>query len=92
MTYFITRHDVEIAERAFPLYSYFKSNGGYYTQMFLPQNINYLVEHFGTKIAMLEEEIAAHEKNKDVAYAYQARKQLKAYEALIEKFNMLISE
>lgn len=92
MTYFITRHDVEIAERAFPIYNDLKSNGGYYTQMFLPQNVNYLIEHIGTKIAMLEEEIAAHEKNKDVAYADQARKQLKAYEALIDKFSSLTAE
>lgn len=92
MTYFITRHDIEIAERAFPIYNDLKSNGGYYTQMFLPQNVNYLIEHFGTKIAMLEEEIAAHEKNKDVAYADQARKQLKAYEALINKFSAFTTE
>lgn len=92
MTYFITRHDIEVAERAFPIYKDLKSNGGYYTQMFLPQNVNYLIEHFATKIAMLEEEIAAHEKNKDVAYADQARKQLKAYEELINKFSALSAE
>jgi aminopeptidase N len=92
MTYFVTRHDVEIAERAFPLYSKLSSEGGYYTKMFLPQNINYLLEHFQTKIAMLKEEIEAHEKNKDAAYADQARKQSKAYEVLIEKFSTLVSE
>lgn len=92
LTYFVSRHDVEIADKAFTLYNHLKSNGGYYTQMFLPQNVNYLIEHFGTKIAMLEEEISTHEKNKDVVYADQARKQIKAYEELINRYSALTGE
>ncbi len=92
LSYFVTRHDVELFDRSFVLYEYLKSNGGYYTQMFLPQNISYLIEACEEKIAELNAQIEAHEKNKDAVYADQARKLKKAYENLIAKFSPLMVE
>jgi len=58
------------------LYTYLKEEGGFYTQMFLGQNATYLVSMCDSKIEELNEEIAAHEKNNDAAYADQARRKL----------------
>ncbi len=92
LTFYVSRQEAEIAEQSFELYSYLKTSGGYYTKMFLSQNISYLIEKFEEKISMLNEEIALHEKNKNAAYADQARRQKKAYEALVEKFAVLLAE
>jgi len=91
LTYFVSRQDVEILEKSFELYNYLNESGGYYTQMFLPQNVEYLISVMDEKIAELEEEIAAHEKNKDVLYADQARKKQKVYLELKAKFSVFIS-
>jgi aminopeptidase N len=92
LTFFVSRLDAETAERSYALYSYLRDSGGYYTKMFLPQNISYLIEKFEEKIKILEEEIQAHEKNNDAAYADQARKQKKAFEVLIDKYAVLLAE
>jgi aminopeptidase N len=92
LSYFVSRQDAEVIDRSFALYSYLKSNGGYYTQMFLPQNISFLVDTFNDKITELKAQIEAHEKNKDAVYADQARKQKKAFEDLVVKFSPLLGE
>ena len=89
LTYYITRQNTEMLDKAFDLYAYLKLQGDFYTQMFLPQNITYLMSMFDTKILELTEEIAAHEKNKDALYADQARKKIKAFEALKIKYAVL---
>jgi hypothetical protein len=89
LTYYITRQNTEMLDKAFDLYAYLKLQGDFYTQMFLPQNITYLMSMFDTKIVELTEEIAAHEKNKDALYADQARKKIKAFEALKIKYAVL---
>lgn len=92
LTYFITRQEPEMIDRSFELYSYMSTDGGFYTQMFLPQNIDYLLSMFDTKIDELNEEIAAHEKNKDVVYADQARKKQNLFKDLKAKFEPLAGE
>lgn len=92
LTYFITRQEPEMINRSFELYSYMSTDGGFYTQMFLPQNIEFLISMFDSKIEELNEEIAAHEKNKDVVYADQARKKQNLYKDLKAKFEPLAGE
>jgi hypothetical protein len=65
------------------------AEGGYYTKMFIPQNITYLLSMFDSKIEELEAEIALHEKNKDVVYADQARKKQKLFKDMKVKFETL---
>lgn len=90
LTYFASRQEPEIIDRSFELYSYLSTEGGYYTQMFLQQNVGYLISMFVEKIEELEAEIEAHEKNKDVIYADQARKKQKGYNDLKTKFELLV--
>ena len=85
-TYFISRQEPEEIDRAYDLYYYLGENGAFYTQMFLPQNVNYLLSMFDQKIVELDTEIAEHEKNNNAAYADQARKTKKAFESLKNKF------
>ncbi len=89
LTYFITRQEPEMIDRSFELYSHLKAEGGFYTQMFVPQNINYLIGLFDSKIKELDAEIELHDKNKDVVLADQARKKQKVYNGLKVKFDTL---
>lgn len=92
LTYFITRQEPDMIDRSFELYNYMSTDGGFYTQMFLPQNIAYLISMFDSKIAELDEEISAHEKNNDAAYADQARKKQKLFKDLKVKFGTLAED
>ena len=89
LTYFITRQEPEMMDQSFELYSHLNAEGGYYTKMFIPQNINYLLSMFDSKIEELETEIALHEKNKDAVYADRARKKQKLFKAMKVKFEIL---
>jgi aminopeptidase N len=92
MTYFIVRQDISLIEESFTIYERLEKEGGYYTQMFVPQNVGYIVSFFDEKIEEKQAEIEVHEKNKDAAYADKARKELKQYSSLKEKFNTLLTE
>ena len=85
-TYFVSRLEPTEIEKAYDLYFYLGENGAFYTQMFLPQNVNYLLNLFDQKMTELDARIAEEEKNKNTAYADQARKEKTVYEALKTKF------
>lgn len=85
-TYFASRLEPTDMDKVYELYYYLGEHGAFYTQMFLPQNVNYLLSSFDQKIAELDARIAEEEKNKNAAYADQARKEKKVYEALKTKF------
>ena len=89
-TLFIVNHDAEVAEKALPIYESQMKNGGYYMQMFLPQNVNYLNEHFTKTIVELKEELEAYEENNDAVYADQTRKKIAAFEAVQKKYQELL--
>ena len=90
LTYYVSRQEAEEMDRAFELYSFLAEDGGFYTQMFIPQNINFLLTAFNARIDEINEEIVAHEKNNDAAYADQARKKQKQFEALRSKYQTLV--
>lgn len=92
LTYFISRQEPTLIDQSYELYEYLSKEGGFYSKMFLPQNITYLISMFDSKIKELEEEIAMHEKNKDALYADQARKQKNVYKDLKTKFSVLLVE
>ena len=90
LTYYVSRQEPEEMDRAFELYSFLAKDGGFYTQMFVPQNINFLLTAFNARIDEIKEEIMAHEKNNDAAYADQARKKQKQFEVLRDKYQTLV--
>jgi aminopeptidase N len=91
LTYFVSRQEPEVLDKAYELYDYLSQNGAFYTQMFLPQNAGYLVSAFGDKIDELNLQVEEFEKSKDVALADQCRKKIKKYEMLKEKYAPLAS-
>ncbi len=91
LTYFVSRQEPEVLDKAYELYDYLSENGAFYTQMFLPQNVGYLVSAFGDKIDELNLQVEEFEKSKDAALADQCRKKIKKYEVLKEKYAPLAS-
>lgn len=92
LTYFIEKcNDIEIAEKSYPLFKNLFENGGMYTKMFFPQNINFLIESFQQKITALNTELEAYEKNNDAALADQTRKKIDAYQSLLTKYSSLMN-
>ena len=88
-TMYLSNQEPATIEDAVPTYAKLSGDGGMYMQMFLPQNVKYLVDGFNSKIDNLNAEITTHEENNDAAYADQARAKIKAYKALIEKFEAI---
>jgi len=88
-TLFVANHDAEVAEKALPIYETQMESGGYYMQMFIPQNIRYLNEHFTKMIVELKEELSTYEENNDAVYADQTRKKIAAYEAVQARYRAL---
>ena len=89
LTLFIARHDISMAEKAYPVYEGLSETGGFYMKMFLPQALNYLNQYFDTTLATLETELKGYEENKDALYADQTRAKIKAFKAQQEKYNVL---
>jgi hypothetical protein len=61
-----------------------------YAKMFVNQNFAFLSKQCETKLAEVEQEIAAHEKNGNALYADQSRKRLKEWQQvqiLLDQFN-----
>jgi aminopeptidase N len=92
LTFFNVRQEPATIEKTFELYAYMNETGGYYTKMFMSQNVAYLISMFDTKMTELDEEIAAHEKNNNAAYADSARRKKKEFNALRELFLTLPTE
>jgi hypothetical protein len=92
LTYYISRQDFDLVSQSYDLYVYLDEEGGYYTQMFMPQNIEYVNTVLDAQMEEAKEELAAHEKNNDALYADQARKKIKSITDLKVKFNALVAE
>ncbi len=91
-TVFVAGQEPDVAMKALNAYREVSKTGGFYMQMFLPQNVNYLVENFDKKIKELKKEIEVFEENDQVAYADQARKKIEAYGNAMSGYNELIKE
>jgi aminopeptidase N len=86
LTLFIARHDIAMAEKAYPIYEDLAETGGFYIIMFLPQALSYLDQYFDAKIGTLQTELQEHEDNKDALYADQTRVKIKACKVQKEKY------
>ncbi len=89
MTVYLTRQDIEVIEKAYLSYADLGTNGGFYAKMFLPQNINYLVNYLDSKLEGLDTELKEHEENDDAAYADQTRKLISKYKDVRTKYDEL---
>lgn len=91
-TLFNSRRESNKLGGALKVYTYLAENGGYYTKMFMPQNIDYLVGSLEETKESLETEIVEFEKTKDVALADKNRVKIKEINALIDGLSKLMPE
>lgn len=92
MTVYVSRQDAGIAEEALEVYRDQAKNGSFYMKMFMPQNLNYLIGQFGSKITALENEAKKEEDAGNPALADQARKQMKDIESIKKMYEALKAE
>lgn len=92
LTLFVVRQDAETAEKALDIYKAQAEDGGFYMNMFLPQNVSYVIENFTKKIVELQEELKGYEDNNDAVYADQTRKKIEKYEAVQAKYQEFVKE
>jgi aminopeptidase N len=89
-TYWLSRQQPELIIKGLAIYTYVEAQGGMYAKMFVNQNFAFLSKQCETKLAEVEQEIAAHEKNGNALYADQSRKRLKEWQQvqiLLDQFN-----
>lgn len=91
-TVYLSKQEPELIEKGYSVYQQQTETGSFYMKLFLPQNLRYLSNQLGAKVKSLNDELAQHEANKDVALADQARRQIAKYEALQVKYDALITE
>lgn len=73
-------------------YESLAENGGFYTKMFLPKNIDYLLRGLDEKSQELKAAIEEDTTNNDVALADAKRKELKEIEVLVERLSSLATK
>jgi aminopeptidase N len=89
-TYWLSRQQPDLIINGLAIYTYVQAQGGMYAKMFVNQNFAFLTKQCETKLAEVEQEIAAHEKNGNALYADQSRKRLKEWQQvqiLLDQFN-----
>jgi aminopeptidase N len=91
-TMFNSRMSEEQIESSLSTYAYLKDNGGYYTKMFLGQNLDYILQSLSERKVELTEEIEELEKNKDVALADQNRRRIEKINQLTVSLENLMSQ
>jgi aminopeptidase N len=89
---YISHQEIDLQEKALPLLRAQYEKGSYYTKIFMPKRANELAMFMDSKIAQLNEELEAQEKNKDVALADQTRKKIKRYEALTKDLKDFVTQ
>ncbi len=88
-TYYIANQKLETIEKALPIFEDQAENGGIYMQMFMPQQLGYVVRSLNQRKTQLNKEIAEHEENENPLYADQARKKIEEIDVVMAKVEAL---
>lgn len=89
-TYFLTQNDFKFADKAVSTYEVMKEKGGPYAKMFMPQNINAIMESLDAKKMKATEDLKKHEEDKNPAYADQERKKIEQIESVKVKYQNIL--
>lgn len=87
--YLCRMDDIAFFESALESYRDLAENGKPYTRLFLPNNMKYMSSFIQQKSEVLNQQIEAFEKNKDMVYANQTRELLRRYKTVQEAFKHL---
>lgn len=92
LTIFMSRQKPEMQEKITELYRIQHKNGGVYATMFMPQNVEYMINTTNNNIVKLEAEIEGYEKTKDMVYADRLRKELNKYKTILKDLQVFQAE
>lgn len=87
-----SRLEVKEIANSVETYQTLSETGGFYTKMFLPKNIDYLLRGLGEKTEDLKAGIEEDTANNDVALADAKRKELKEIEVLVERLSSMATQ
>jgi aminopeptidase N len=91
-TLYLTHQNPEFSDKALDLYRETSKDGGLYMNMFLPQNISYLSDHYSVAIIELQKQLDALGEEDSQAVAEELRKKIRAYQLLEEKYINFLEE
>ncbi len=80
-TLYITKQDPVLLSKSVEIYTKLGESTSPYMQMFLPQNVSYVLKSIDSNIATLKTELEEQEKNNDAQYAAETRKKIASFEA-----------
>jgi len=86
---YLSTQNPELIEQSVPVYEYLAKNGGMYTKMFLPQNINFLQQLIDSSIKSLTTQMAEMETSKDFVGYNKAKKSIELLEQTKVKFSKI---
>lgn len=81
-TIFISRQSPEMAQKALEVYQTIPGNGDMYMNMFLPQNINYLITQWDAQMTALDNEVREEEAAGNPVLVQKARAKIKEVQAV----------
>jgi len=88
-TFYLSKQDEALMAKSMKIYEYQAENGGMYTEMFLPQHMDYLVETLNAKIAVYQEQEAKAKKDGNSNAADIAKAKQSEALSLISRFKAL---
>lgn len=90
-SYYLSRMDVKLIDNSYPVYDYLSKKGGFYTKMFLPQNLEFIIGQLDNKLLDFEEELKAYEENNDAQYAAEVRKSIESVKNTKKLYTTLLA-
>lgn len=88
-TKYVVNLDADHIEKAIPVYQAQAKGAGFYMQMFLPKNLEYVSNQLTAKVTELEQEIKKLEEAEDNVAMHAAIKEKDKCKDLIEKYRQL---
>lgn len=89
---YLSTQKTELIDRAFDTYKSLQNNGGMYTKMFVPQNIDYLLNELKSRVDAENAKIIELKKAKDNAGVEQAEKTIAKINEVTNKYVGLVGK
>jgi aminopeptidase N len=85
-TLYLTHHNPDFSDKALDIYRETSKDGGFYMNMFLPQNISYLLDHYSAQIIELQKQLDVLGEDGSQAISEELRNKIGAYQLLEQKY------
>jgi aminopeptidase N len=89
-TFFVMRNVYDVLQESIDIFTHLKNNGAFYTKLFLPQNVNYILSALDEQLIELEEEKTALQKTGNTTSTDQLNKQIDFLILMKSKYNKLL--